>query len=86
MSALIDAPRQSNLPLTCTILCRDHHHRATPNSHPDCRALLIKIVVLHQYFGDITIDHVTKAIPDRTRSLREFHRIWEYGGVFMDHS
>jgi hypothetical protein len=25
-------------------------------------------------------------IPDRTRSLREFHRIWEYGGVFMDHS
>ena len=34
ISALINAPRQSKLPLTCTILCRDHHHRATPNSHP----------------------------------------------------
>src|ERR1700730_5948347 len=46
ISALIDAPRQSKLPLTCTILCRDHPHRATPNSHPNCRALLIKIVAL----------------------------------------
>jgi hypothetical protein len=46
ISAMTDAPRQSKLPLTCTILCRDHHHRATPTSHPDCRALLITIVAL----------------------------------------
>src|SRR6478672_6718632 len=45
-SALIDAPRQSNFPLRASFFAVNITTAATPDSHPDCRALLIKIVAL----------------------------------------
>jgi predicted acetyltransferase len=39
--------------LRATIKCREHHRTASPDSHPDCRALLTQIVALHLiYAGD----------------------------------
>src|SRR5258707_536279 len=46
-SALIDAPRQSNFSLRASFFAVNIATAATPDSHPDCRALLIKIVALH---------------------------------------
>src|SRR6476620_3292141 len=45
-SALIDAPRQSNFSLRASFFAVNIATAATPDSHPDCRALLIKIVAL----------------------------------------
>src|SRR6266849_3967856 len=45
-SALIDAPRQSNFRLRASFFAAIITTAATPNSHPDCRALLIQIVAL----------------------------------------
>src|ERR1700716_1054372 len=46
ISALIDAPRQSNFRLRASFFAAIITTAATPDSHPDCRALLIKIVAL----------------------------------------
>src|SRR6478736_2165933 len=46
-SALIDAPRQSNFSLRASFFAVNIATAATPDSHPDCRALLIQIVALH---------------------------------------
>src|SRR3954465_13761995 len=46
-SALIDAPRQSKFRLRASFFAAIITTAATPNSHPDCRALLIQIVALH---------------------------------------
>jgi hypothetical protein len=46
MSPLIDAPRQSNFRLRASFFAAIITTAATPDSHPDCRALLIKIVAL----------------------------------------
>jgi hypothetical protein len=43
---LIDAPRQSNFRLRASFFAAIITTAATPDSHPDCRALLIKIVAL----------------------------------------
>src|SRR6478672_3018247 len=48
ISALIDAPRQSNFRLRASLFAAIITTAATPNSHPDCRALLIKIVALYK--------------------------------------
>src|SRR5438034_4355539 len=48
ISALIDAPRQSNFRLRASLFAAIITTAATPNSHPDCRALLIQIVALQQ--------------------------------------
>src|SRR6476661_111931 len=45
-SALIDAPRQSNFSLRASFFAVNIATAATPDSHPDCRALLIQIVAL----------------------------------------
>src|SRR3982750_951180 len=45
-SALIDAPRQSKFRLRASFFAAIITTAATPNSHPDCRALLIQIVAL----------------------------------------
>src|SRR5258708_888821 len=47
ISLLIDAPRQSNSHLHTSSFAAIIATVATPDSHPDCRALLIKIVALH---------------------------------------
>src|SRR5258708_23920516 len=47
ISLLIDAPRQSNSHLHTSSFAAIIATLATPDSHPDCRALLIKIVALH---------------------------------------
>src|SRR5207249_7963604 len=47
-SALIDAPRQSNFRLRASFFVAIITTATTPDSHPDCRALLIQIVALHQ--------------------------------------
>src|SRR5438445_7782879 len=47
ISALIDAPRQSNFRLRASFFAAIITTAATPDSHPDCRALLIKIAALH---------------------------------------
>src|SRR6476646_9244764 len=47
-SALIDAPRQSNFSLRASFFAVNIATAATPDSHPDCRALLIQIVALHE--------------------------------------
>jgi hypothetical protein len=49
MLPLIDAPRQSNFRLRASFFVAIITTAATPNSHPDCRALLIKIVALHHF-------------------------------------
>src|SRR5437867_13002495 len=46
-SALIDAPRQSNFRLRASFFVAIITTATTPDSHPDCRALLIQIVALH---------------------------------------
>src|SRR5260370_362566 len=46
ISLLIDAPRQSNSHLHTSSFAAIIATVATPDSHPDCRALLIKIVAL----------------------------------------
>src|ERR1700756_2618541 len=46
ISALIDAPRQSNFRLRASFFAAIITTAATPDSHPDCRALLIKIAAL----------------------------------------
>src|SRR5437867_2713803 len=45
-SALIDAPRQSNFRLRASFFVAIITTATTPDSHPDCRALLIQIVAL----------------------------------------
>src|SRR6476660_4268503 len=45
-SALIDARRQSNFSLRASFFAVNIATAATPDSHPDCRALLIQIVAL----------------------------------------
>jgi hypothetical protein len=45
---LIDAPRQSNFRLRASFFAAIITTAATPDSHPDCRALLIKIVALQR--------------------------------------
>src|ERR1700756_1773862 len=47
ISALIDAPRQSNFRLRASFFVAIITTAATPDYHPDCRALLLKIVALH---------------------------------------
>src|SRR5207253_5823597 len=47
-SALIDAPRQSNFRLRASFFVAIITTATTPDSHPDCRALLIQIVALHE--------------------------------------
>src|SRR6059058_4628203 len=47
-SALIDAPRQSNFRLRASFFVAIITTATTPDSHPDCRALLIQIVALHR--------------------------------------
>src|ERR1700709_350275 len=49
ISALIDAPRQSNFRLRASFFAAIITTAATPDSHPDCRALLIKIVALQAF-------------------------------------
>src|SRR5580765_7510162 len=51
-SALIDAPRQSNFSLRASFFAVNIATAATPDSHPDCRALLIKIVALQTMLGN----------------------------------
>src|SRR5206468_11210458 len=46
-SALIDAPRQSNFRLRASFFVAIITTATTPDSHPDCRALLVQIVALH---------------------------------------
>src|SRR6059058_4966486 len=48
-SALIDAPRQSNFRLRASFFVAIITTATTPDSHPDCRALLIQIVALHRW-------------------------------------
>jgi hypothetical protein len=48
ISALIDAPRQSNFRLRASFFAAIITTAATPDSHPDCRALLIKIAALQK--------------------------------------
>src|SRR6476646_693690 len=50
-SALIDAPRQSNFSLRASFFAVNIATAATPDSHPDCRALLIQIVALHEHMA-----------------------------------
>src|SRR3954469_23408099 len=52
-SALIDAPRQSKFRLRASFFAAIITTAATPNSHPDCRALLIQIVALQLGLGDV---------------------------------
>src|SRR5437773_10935823 len=47
-SALIDAPRQSNFRLRASFFVAIITTATTPDSHPDCRALLIQIVALQR--------------------------------------
>src|SRR5881396_2852295 len=49
-SALIDAPRQSNFRLRASFFVAIITTATTPDSHPDCRALLIQIVALQVTF------------------------------------
>src|SRR6478736_87434 len=56
-SALIDAPRQSNFSLRASFFAVNIATAATPDSHPDCRALLIKIVALH-------CQHLHEPVPE----------------------
>jgi hypothetical protein len=49
ISALIDAPRQSNFRLRASFFAAIITTAATPDSHPDCRALLIKIAALQRW-------------------------------------
>src|SRR6476659_9088724 len=51
-SALIDAPRQSNFSLRASFFAVNIATAATPDSHPDCRALLIQIVALQPRIAD----------------------------------
>src|SRR5947199_3713788 len=51
-SALIDAPRQSNFRLRASFFVAIITTATTPDSHPDCRALLIQIVALHRNGGN----------------------------------
>src|SRR5437899_7629943 len=51
-SALIDAPRQSNFRLRASFFVAIITTATTPDSHPDCRALLIQIVALHELAGN----------------------------------
>src|SRR5207247_2919811 len=51
-SALIDAPRQSNFRLRASFFVAIITTATTPDSHPDCRALLIQIVALQTTLKD----------------------------------
>src|ERR1700733_13263125 len=58
ISVLIDAPRQSNFRFRASFFAAIITTAATPDSHPDCRALLIKIVALqpmdsHKYSTEV---------------------------------
>src|SRR5438876_11750066 len=71
-SALIDAPRQSNFRLRASFFVAIITTATTPDSHPDCRALLIQIVALHP--GEVRTENVrvlpTPCVP-RSHALPE---------------
>src|SRR6478672_11481040 len=72
-SALIDAPRQSNFSLRASFFAVNIATAATPDSHPDCRALLIKIVALQT--GASSPDASQYAATSRGVGIREKPRI-----------
>src|SRR5206468_10323779 len=77
-SALIDAPRQSNFRLRASFFVAIITTATTPDSHPDCRALLIQIVAL-QYF-------MTKTPEYKFRSMQRSFEIEKYEDIKTQHS
>src|SRR5207245_4419351 len=67
-SALIDAPRQSNFRLRASFFVAIITTATTPDSHPDCRALLIQIVALHG--PDVLPEHSHPVLSLRANDLR----------------
>src|ERR1700761_2694774 len=67
---LIDGPRQSNFPLRASFFAAIITTAATPDSHPDCRALLIKIVALQ---GTITSSPSPADFPTPTAARSNLH-------------
>jgi hypothetical protein len=80
---LIDAPRQSNFRLRASFFAAIITTAATPDSHPDCRALLIKILALHR--GKVEFDGQERVssqtildmleIPQRSRTAGMYRRL-----------
>jgi transcriptional regulator with GAF, ATPase, and Fis domain len=67
-SALIDARRQSNFPLRASFLTITT--ATIPGSHPDCRALLVKIVTLHSMTYDRSNTHLHREMLPRKLESR----------------
>src|SRR5438132_4865552 len=66
-SALIDAPRQSNFRLRASFFVAIITTATTPDSHPDCRALLIQIVALHPAIHVFLVADVFKDVDGRDK-------------------
>src|SRR5207247_8553535 len=78
-SALIDAPRQSNFRLRASFFVAIITTATTPDSHPDCRALLIQIVALQASFNPLAISLSDSPGPRKVFSCvnRLHHRVHE---------
>src|SRR5436309_7208400 len=61
-SALIDAPRQSNFRLRASFFVAIITTATTPDSHPDCRALLIQIVALQSPASLVDLAEIMRAM------------------------
>src|SRR5205809_6570678 len=75
-SALIDAPRQSNFRLRASFFVAIITTATTPDSHPDCRALLIQIVALHR-----SAFPCSTALACGTRRSHSLAPAWSYSSV-----
>src|SRR5438128_477391 len=72
-SALIDAPRQSNFRLRASFFVAIITTATTPDSHPDCRALLIQIVALQlQSFAAVRTSKYQLSRDFRRGSIFDF--------------